>query len=127
VTIRENARAMRRAPTKSEIRLWAWLRNRKFNGFKFRRQYSVAGYILDFYCVELKLAIEADGKHHSRPDVFAYDDGRTCILNALGIEILRIPNEVLAFDPQLAVEMISIAIEARSRHSSSALRAPSPR
>jgi len=49
---------MRKAPTRSEDRVWSWLRDRRFGGYKFRRQHPVGDYIVDFYCSELKLAIE---------------------------------------------------------------------
>lgn len=46
-----------------EILLWSILKGKKL-GYKFRRQYSVDKYVIDFYCVELKLAIEVDGNSH---------------------------------------------------------------
>src|SRR5216683_5986126 len=58
------ARGMRRTPTRSEGRVWVWLRDRRFEGYKFRRQHSIGGYVLDFYCAALRLAIEVDGEHH---------------------------------------------------------------
>jgi very-short-patch-repair endonuclease len=65
--LRQRAKEMRRAPTRSENRLWSWLRDRRFDGYKFRRQYPIGRYVLDFYCAELKLAIEVDGRHHEEP------------------------------------------------------------
>ena len=52
------AREFRKNPTRSEEIMWNALRNRQFMNLKFRRQYLIAGYLLDFYCHELKLAIE---------------------------------------------------------------------
>ena len=115
MAIRDYARSMRRAPTASESRIWNWLRNRKFAGYKFRRQHPIGGYILDFYSAELKLAIEADGKQHDLPGVDEYDDERTLHLKRFGVEVLRIPNEVLASDPESAAEWIRLAIERRRR------------
>ena len=48
--------------TKYEATLWLILKNRQIDGVRFRRQFSVGEYILDFYCPELKLGIELDGK-----------------------------------------------------------------
>jgi very-short-patch-repair endonuclease len=55
------ARELRRNQTDAEQLLWGLLRDRRFAGKKFRRQHPVGRYILDFYCHELKLAIELDG------------------------------------------------------------------
>jgi very-short-patch-repair endonuclease len=92
--IRRRARTMRKQMTGPEFRLWSWLRKRRFSGFKFRRQHPVGPYILDFYCSELKLALELDGAHHDTHDVTDYDDNRTLSLRTRGIEVLRIPNEL---------------------------------
>src|SRR5581483_124837 len=58
------ARAMRGAPTRGEAVLWAELRGRGLSGWRFRRQHVIAGYIVDFYCPRLWLAIEVDGSVH---------------------------------------------------------------
>jgi very-short-patch-repair endonuclease len=48
----------------AEIILWERLKNRQLEGYKFRRQYSVQDFVIDFYCPELKLAVEIDGESH---------------------------------------------------------------
>ena len=96
--LRAHAREMRGAPTRSENRLWAWLRDRRFDGYKFRRQYPIGRYVVNFYCAELKLAIEVDGRQHGNRLMAQYDDERTNALQEHGIEILRIPNELLIRD-----------------------------
>jgi len=53
--MRDRARQLRHAPTVSEQRLWNWLRNRTFAGFKFRREEPIGPYVADFYCARLKL------------------------------------------------------------------------
>src|SRR5438552_7325108 len=62
--LRGFARVMRHEPTDAERRLWSRLRNRQVGGFKFRRQVPIAGYIVDFYCLQRKLAVELDGGQH---------------------------------------------------------------
>jgi len=109
----DHARDMRRALTISEQRLWNWLRNRTFGGHKFRRQFPIAHYILDFYCQRLKLAIEVDGHQPDLECVREYDDERTRDLNALGVCVLRIPNVLLAKDPLLVEEQVRFAIQQR--------------
>ena len=49
---------------KAELILWSRLKNKRLNEYKFRRQYSVAQFVIDFYCPKLKLAIEVDGDSH---------------------------------------------------------------
>ena len=56
--------------------------------FKFRRQFPVAGYIVDFYCMKAALIVEADGGQHSLPEE-AEDRIRTASLQKLGIRVLR--------------------------------------
>lgn len=91
-TIVEHCRQLRHDATPPEERLWFFLRNRRFGGFKFRRQHPVAGYILDFYCHEAHLAIEVDGSSHNAPDQVDYDSQRTASLNDTGIIVLRFWN-----------------------------------
>ncbi len=55
---------LRKNATNAEQLLWSILRNRQVVGFKFRRQYIFENYILDFYCPEVKLAIDFDGSQH---------------------------------------------------------------
>jgi very-short-patch-repair endonuclease len=111
--LRDFARSMRKSPTRSEDRIWAWLRGRRFDGVKFRRQVPTAGYILDFYCAEARLAIELDGTHHRAAWTKDAEWQRTRMIESLGISILRIPNELLVRDPQLVEQMIRAAIGAR--------------
>jgi very-short-patch-repair endonuclease len=83
------ARQMRHELTEAERKMWEILRSRRLQGFKFRRQVPMCGYILDFYCVRVKLAIELDGGQHADPDAIAYDQRRADRLAAEGIRILR--------------------------------------
>jgi len=88
----ELCRDFRKNPTRSEVRMWEFLRDRKLKGYKFRRQHPIIGYILDFYCPELKLAIEIDGQVHRNPEQLAYDLERTKNLQEIGIPIIRFWN-----------------------------------
>jgi very-short-patch-repair endonuclease len=90
-------RELRRKQTKPEEILWRCVRNRKM-GIKFRRQYSVGGYVLDFYCPEIKLVIELDGEEHSKKENFLYDQDRTEYLEILGCNVLRFKNIELEKD-----------------------------
>lgn len=99
--------------TVSEQRLWNWLRNRTFGGFKFRRQAPLGRYVLDFYCPALKLAIEVDGQHHETSSMAGYDDERTRYLQSQGIEVVRIANKLLATDSLTAEQILQHAISTR--------------
>jgi very-short-patch-repair endonuclease len=58
------ARNLRNNSTPGEIRLWNELKNKQFYGFDFHRQKPLLNYIADFYCYELALIIEVDGRYH---------------------------------------------------------------
>jgi very-short-patch-repair endonuclease len=86
------ARRHRRAPTPSEQQAWEILRGRRLLGLKFRRQQVIHGFIVDFYCPELRLVLEIDGGIHEDPDRWLKDAVRSDCLLRLGITVLRIPN-----------------------------------
>src|SRR5687767_9344588 len=85
----EAARLLRRRQTLPEKRLWHILRDR-FPGYKFRRQLPIGPYFADFCCLEKKLLIEVDGKHHT----FQMDDdlSRTTYLETQGFKVIRFSN-----------------------------------
>src|SRR5574340_524665 len=85
-------RQLRKGITPQERALWNILRNRKIQGLKFFRQYSVNNYILDFYCPKIKLCIEIDGGQHSESKNKIADIARSNYLNSLNIKILRFWN-----------------------------------
>ena len=107
-----HARAMRRSPTRSEGRLWFWLRGRRFQGLKFKRQVPIGRYIADFYCAELGLVIEVDGRHHATPWVSRYDWERSRqLLTERGIRVMRITNELLIRNAPMVEQQIRWVIE----------------
>jgi len=94
--ITKRVRDFRKNLTPSENIFWQCLRNRKFEGRKFYRQYpikifhdgKIRYYIADYYCHETKLFIEIDGKVHENQQ--EYDKYRTFIINQLGIRVFRL-------------------------------------
>lgn len=91
-TLTTLARENRKNPTKAESRIWnEVLRNRKFAQYKFVRQKPIDGYIVDFYCSELRLVIEIDGDSHT--EMVEYDQERTKILSGYGLSVVRYSNE----------------------------------
>jgi len=85
-----NAREMRKTLTPPEARLWQALRGRALGGLKFRRQHPIGPFILDFYCVNARLAVEIDGAVHTLGDNPKRDDSRDLWLERHGITVLRI-------------------------------------
>lgn len=75
-----------------ENKLWSVLRNRKINNLKFRRQFKIGNYIVDFVCLKAKLIIELDGGHHSEQKNRKADEARQRILESLGYKVLRFWN-----------------------------------
>ena len=89
-----NRRRLRKNPAQAEEILWRYLRNKKLLGLKFKRQYSIDQFVIDFYCSELKFAVELDGRIHLTKDVKNHDENRDGFLSEFGIKILRIKNEI---------------------------------
>ena len=84
------ARELRKNMTPEERHLWYdFLRTYPV---RFLRQKVVGGYILDFYCASVKLAVEVDGTQHYTPDQIQYDAERERYLNGWGITVVRVPN-----------------------------------
>ena len=101
-----------REPTDAE-RHWHRLRDRRLDGFKFRRQTPVDGYVVDFYCEaaarwrSTRIAIPA-----TEPDALEYDRRRSAHLANLRIRVLRFPNhEVIANPDAVAVTILPYAAQ----------------
>jgi very-short-patch-repair endonuclease len=85
-------RLLRQSIPPAEQRIWGRLRCRQLANCRFRRQYSIAKFVVDFYAPELKLAIEIDGPSHYLPGVSEYDTDRQTYLEATGTTFLRFTN-----------------------------------
>ena len=101
-----NRRNLRQGSTKAEEILWKHLRGRKYLGLKFKRQYSIDQFVVDFYCPELKVGIELDGGIHNDKDVKIHDENREGFINSFGIKVLRIKNEIVVNEINKALELI---------------------
>ncbi|MCX6793194.1 MAG: endonuclease domain-containing protein [Candidatus Falkowbacteria bacterium] len=86
------AKEFRNKPTAAEDKLWKVIKDKQILGYKFRRQYVIAGFILDFYCPKLKLGIEVDGSIHNIQTNKNYDMTREDIIRQYNINIIRITN-----------------------------------
>lgn len=89
----ELAKELRDRLTEPEKILWEKLRLKRLNGYRFKPQHPVAGFIADFYCHKAKLVIEIDGTYHDSKSQSEFDASRTAIINEFGIKIIRFRNE----------------------------------
>jgi very-short-patch-repair endonuclease len=87
------AKKLRRDQTRAERLAWRILRNRRCLGLKFRRQYLIRGFVVDFYCPDLGLALEVDGSVHDSGERRDYDRHRAALLEGLGVHEIRIRNQ----------------------------------
>ena len=110
-TEKQKRRQLRKDQTFCEKIVWIYLRDRKTLGYKFRRQYSIDQFVIDFYCPELKLAVEIDGNMHDQPDQKEYDIKRQEYLEKFGITFVRITNDELLGNPNLAFDRIEDEIK----------------
>jgi very-short-patch-repair endonuclease len=105
------ARQLRRSPTDAERCLWRHLRRKNLATHKFRRQYPIDRYIVDFVCVSAMLVVEIDGGQHL--DAVEYDAVRTRVIEALGYRVLRFWNDDVLLRTEDVLEVIWRALDAR--------------
>jgi len=97
--------------TKAEIFLWNELKDRKIFNVKFRRQFSIGAYIVDFYSPEIKLVIEVDGVTHLTKEEIQYDEHRQKEIETLNIKFLRFTNPEIFYDLFNVLEKIKNKVE----------------
>ena len=98
-------RELRRQETAAEKLAWHLLRDRRA-GLKFRRQFPIGNHVVDFYCFELRLAVELDGSAHAQPSRIKKDRAKDAYLTRLGIRVLRLPNGLVTDNPEGFVKTI---------------------
>jgi very-short-patch-repair endonuclease len=109
--LRGRRKELRAKETEAEEKLWLFIKNKEFHGLKFYRQYSVGGYILDFYCPKLRLGIELDGNQHKERETILYDKDREKYLGALSIRVIRFWNNEVINDIEKVLEKIILEIK----------------
>jgi len=105
---KSRARKLRENQTDVERKLWSQLRDRHFNGVKFRRQHPIGRFIVDLCCVERRLVAELDGGQHAEQN--AADERRTRILERRGFRVLRSWNNEVLDNLEGVLERISEAM-----------------
>jgi very-short-patch-repair endonuclease len=102
------ARSLRHNQTDVEHLLWQKLRNRQVLNFKFRRQFPIDPFIVDFCCLELKLIIELDGSQHL--EQVTYDERRSLCLAQRGFKVIRFWNNEVIENSEGVLERIYLII-----------------
>ena len=105
---------LRRKMTKAEKVLWERLKEKKLDGYKFRRQHPILRFIVDYYCHKEKLIIELDGDSHNDEMQEQYDEERTKILTECGMKVIRFRNEEIFNEIESVIERIRMALRAPS-------------
>lgn len=110
----EKSRQLRKNMTIQERKLWNIIKNRQFFGYRFRRQFPIGEYIVDFVCREMKIIIEIDGGQHNEAQNIEYDNKRTVFLENLGYKVVRFWNNEIdnnlsgVYDKLMVIFNISI-------------------
>jgi very-short-patch-repair endonuclease len=110
------SRLLRKKQTWAEKLVWTWLRDRRFTGYKFRRQHPLGAYCLDFFCEEASLNIELDGLQHGFPGQRKHDVEREKFLQSQSIKTLRFWNSHLRRNSQSVRDTIFKELQARAPH-----------
>jgi len=101
--------SLRNRSTSAEAVLWNILKSKNLDGKKFRRQYSIDNYIVDFCCPSEKLIIELDGDPHGEYHKIEKDENRDKFLESLGFTVLRFENRFVFQDQEyLKTEIMKI-------------------
>ena len=100
-TLRNNA-------TAPEAILWRMLKGKQIESLKFRRQFGLGPYVLDFYCPEIRLCIELDGGIHKTHEQAQYDEIRSQYIYENNIKVLRFENDVVYRNMNAIVDAIKI-------------------
>jgi len=88
--------------------MWKHLRNRRLDGWKFRRQHPIGKFIVDFVCLEKKLIVEVDGGQHAQN--LESDAKRTEYLRQKGYRILRFWNNEVLQETEPVLNSILLAL-----------------
>lgn len=107
---KEKRRQLRQNITKAEKIIWDKIRNKQIENCKFRRQYSVDKFVIDFYSPILKLAIEIDGESHFQEGAAQYDRERQRYIESLGIQFIRFTNNDVYENLDGVLESIALKV-----------------
>ena len=104
---KDKRQSLRNNMPPAEQLIWARLKGKQVENCKFRRQYSVGAFVIDFYTVEIKLAIEIDGDSHFGDGAEVADRERQSLIESSGIRFLRFTNRQVYEELDAVIEAIS--------------------
>jgi len=102
---------LRQNMTDAERSLWYFLRAKRLNGHKFRRQHLIYPFIVDFICLDKKLIVELDGGQHAELEHDCYDAQRSVFLKLKGYRVLRFWNDAVFRETEAVLSKILWALE----------------
>ena len=109
--LKRNAQTLRKHMTKEEAHLWYQFLCRY--PLRFRRQYVIGNYIVDFFCHQAKIVVELDGSQHYTPEEAHKDNIRTAYLEQQGLRVLRFSNLDVMRKFQSVCEIIDMTAKER--------------
>ncbi len=109
-TLKLVARRLRSNQTSAEGKLWTAFRRHGIEGFRFRRQVALFGFVVDFASYEARLIVEVDGATHSTEPEVARDARRDEILQANGNSVLRFTNDEVFHNVDGVLETIRLKL-----------------
>jgi len=104
----ERVQFLRQNQTEAEVLLWHQLRDKRVGGLRFRRQYRLGPFIVDFVCLSARLVIEVDGPSHEL--TVDADVRRTRWLEDQGFRVLRFSNDQVMHDLAGVVQTIGAVL-----------------
>ena len=111
---KEMRQTLRTHGTSAEAMMWKMLKGRQMDGAKFRRQFSIGPYILDFYCPEYQICVELDGDGHYSADGYEHDQKRSKYLyDVHGITTFRYENKDVFKYPEAISKQICELIKTK--------------
>jgi len=116
---------LRNNSTQAELILWSRLRGKQIYNCKFRRQYSIDYFVIDFYAPEIKLAIEVDGdSHFLNNQTREYDQERQEVIESFGLVFLRFTNDQVYQELESVLDAIALKVAELKKMSSDLTIAP---
>lgn len=109
--LKKLAQYLRNNSTKSEVRLWRYLKGKQMLGYDFHRQKPIDCFICDFYCCELRLAVELDSITHQHEEILLKDRLKEERLKELGVSLLRFSDREVMNNMQNVLQAIRFWIE----------------
>ena len=117
---------LRNKSTSAEAALWNILKSRNHDGRKFRRQYSIGNYIVDFCCPSEKLVIELDGDSHGDYHIIEKDKQRQKFIEMNGFSVLRFENRFVFQEQEYVKNEIRKFFNEKSRDTDKEINHPGP-